>query len=182
MTVVVSPQANGRNGVSARKAARASASTPETARGIVSLSQGLTKKATRVSTPHRGRKSGSVDKTPSPRKGSPLVRGSPSKRGFAVKSLSPQFSKTPPKKKLSLKQKALLPFMPRKASTKHGSHREASSKQAVLEGSQVNNAGTEACTLLCIGLLISARSLHALIIMNFLPASLASSFLACWVA
>ncbi|XP_048244704.1 uncharacterized protein LOC124123134 [Haliotis rufescens] len=39
--------ANGRNGVSARKAARASASTPETARGIVSLSQGLTKKATR---------------------------------------------------------------------------------------------------------------------------------------
>ncbi|XP_046564142.1 LOW QUALITY PROTEIN: protein Jumonji-like [Haliotis rubra] len=128
--------ANGRNGLSARKAARASASTPETARGIVSLSQGLTKKTTRVSTPHRGRKSGSVDKTPSPRKGSPLVRGSPSKRGFAVKSLSPQFSKTPPKKKLSLKQKALLSFMPRKASTKHGSHREASSKQAVLEGSQ----------------------------------------------
>ncbi|XP_071092494.1 protein Jumonji-like isoform X2 [Haliotis cracherodii] len=41
--------ANGRNGVSARKAARASASTPETARGIVSLSQGLTKKATRSS-------------------------------------------------------------------------------------------------------------------------------------
>ncbi|XP_071092493.1 protein Jumonji-like isoform X1 [Haliotis cracherodii] len=132
--------ANGRNGVSARKAARASASTPETARGIVSLSQGLTKKATRVSTPHRGRKSGSVDKTPSPRKGSPLVRGSPSKRGFAVKSLSPQFSKTPPKKKLSLKQKALLPFMPRKASTKHGSHREASSKQAVLEGSQSSHS------------------------------------------
>ncbi|XP_067650755.1 protein Jumonji-like isoform X3 [Haliotis asinina] len=41
--------ANGRNGLSARKAARASASTPETARGIVSLSQGLTKKATRSS-------------------------------------------------------------------------------------------------------------------------------------
>ncbi|XP_041376117.1 protein Jumonji-like [Gigantopelta aegis] len=118
-----------RTGTSAsRKAARASASTPETARGIVSLRQGFC-------TPHRG-KLMYADKTPSPGQRGRFSRGHISRRVSAMKSLSPHFSKISQRKRLQ--QKSALNRM--KNNSHHSRRNEDTNNVPVTRGKLKNKS------------------------------------------
>ncbi|XP_076449621.1 uncharacterized protein LOC143286009 isoform X2 [Babylonia areolata] len=97
-----------------RKAARASAGTPETARGIVSLRQGLTRKVLHSgSTPpsqHSKKYLYTPEKTPSP-SGPRLVFGdfTPAKKSASVKCLPSSFLRFSPAGKLALERNGNSP-------------------------------------------------------------------------
>ncbi|XP_070200215.1 protein Jumonji-like isoform X1 [Littorina saxatilis] len=96
------------------KAARASAGTPDTARGIVSLRQGLTRKVVhRGSTPpsqHSRKYLYTPDKTPSP-SGARLMFGNftPAKKSASIKCLPASFLRFSPSGKLALQRNGNSP-------------------------------------------------------------------------
>ncbi|KAL8608414.1 hypothetical protein ACOMHN_002647 [Nucella lapillus] len=104
-----------------RKAARASAGTPETARGIVSLRQGLTRKVVHCgATPpsqHSKKYLCTPEKTPSP-SGSRLMFGdfTPAKKSASIKCLPASFLRFSPAGKLALERNGnsprLTPYKP----------------------------------------------------------------------
>ena len=97
-----------------RKAARASAGTPETARGIISLRQGLTRKVVRPgATPPSQRSKKYLctpEKTPSPL-GSRHTLGdfTPAKKSASMKCLPASFLRFSPAGRLALERNGNLP-------------------------------------------------------------------------
>ena len=97
-----------------RKAARASAGTPETARGIISLRQGLTRKVVHsgatLPSQHSRKYLYTPEKTPSP-SGSRLAFGefTPAKKSASVKCLPASFLRFSPAGKLALERNGNSP-------------------------------------------------------------------------